>query len=100
MAKEIGDIEDVPDIAKRKLSKEMQAIVGVEITSRGKCIQKIWEHIRNNKLQDPKNPAMIIPDEKLAVIFGNEPFRIQKIPSKILRKHLFFYSIKPREVPK
>lgn len=69
-------------------SKELAAIIGDEPVTRGEAIKKVWEHIKAQDLQDPKDKRQIIPDEKLAAIFGSkEPVSMFRI-SGILGKHL------------
>jgi DNA topoisomerase-1 len=71
-----------------KLSKELAAVVGVEELSRPDVIKKMWEYIKGNDLQDPKNKRRIVPDAKLAAVFGSkEPIDMMKL-SGLIGKHL------------
>ncbi|MEX0961473.1 MAG: type I DNA topoisomerase [Simkaniaceae bacterium] len=68
--------------AKRKLtlSKALSDLVDEKELTRGEITKKIWEYIKSHKLQDPDNKQMIIPDEKLAKVFGNkEPLHMMKL---------------------
>jgi DNA topoisomerase-1 len=58
--------------SKMKLSDELKAVVGDEDLSRGDVTKKLWEYIKKHKLQDPKNKRRIVPDAKLAKIFGSK----------------------------
>lgn len=73
---------------KHKPSKELAAVIGEEPITRAEAIKKVWEHIKAHDLQDPNDKRQIIPDEKLAAVFGTKEsvsmFRI----SGILGKHL------------
>lgn len=71
-----------------KVSKELQDVIGVEEISRTEMTKKIWEYIKAHDLQDPKNKRMIVPDKKLAKVFGSkESIDMMKLAGK-LGKHL------------
>lgn len=71
-----------------KLSKELQEIVGAPELSRPEVTKKVWEYIKAHNLQDPKNKRRIIPDAKLAKIFGNKnPLDMMQL-AKVLNKHI------------
>ena len=70
-----------------KLSAELQAVVGAKELSRPEVVKKIWEYIKANNCQDPKNKRQIVPDQKLAKVFGgNKPIDMMKLPG-LLSKH-------------
>lgn len=54
----------------RRVSPEMQALVGVPEIPRTQVLKLIWAYIKENNLQDPENKKVIICDEKLKKIFG------------------------------
>ncbi|KAK7253196.1 hypothetical protein RIF29_37719 [Crotalaria pallida] len=54
----------------RRVSPEMQALVGVPEISRTQALKLIWAHIKANNLQDPENKRVIICDEKLKKVFA------------------------------
>ncbi|KAI4298532.1 hypothetical protein L6164_032080 [Bauhinia variegata] len=56
----------------RRISPEMQALVGVAEISRTQALKLIWAHIKENNLQDPENKKIIICDEKLKNIFKKD----------------------------
>ncbi|KAF5745566.1 SWIB/MDM2 domain superfamily protein [Tripterygium wilfordii] len=56
----------------RRVSPEMQAVVGAPEISRTQALKRIWAHIKENNLQDPENKKIIVCDEKLKKIFGGK----------------------------
>ncbi|GAV73744.1 SWIB domain-containing protein [Cephalotus follicularis] len=54
----------------RRVSPEMQALVGVPEIARTQALKQIWAYIKENNLQDPENKKVIICDEKLKKVFG------------------------------
>ncbi|NGX57160.1 MAG: DNA topoisomerase 1 [Chlamydiae bacterium] len=54
-----------------KLSAELAAITGADEMPRGDVLKKVWEYIKANDLQDPKDKRNINPDEKLGKVFGS-----------------------------
>ena len=70
-----------------KVSPELQVLIETDISSRTACVKKLWAYIKENKLQDPKDGRYILPDEKLATIFGTERLRGFSL-TKYLGKHL------------
>ena len=71
-----------------KLSKELQAVVGASELSRPEVVKKMWDYIKEHNLQDKKNKRLIVPDAKLAKIFGSkEPIDMMKL-SGLLSKHI------------
>ncbi|MBS3905121.1 MAG: type I DNA topoisomerase [Simkania sp.] len=72
----------------QSLSKELQTIVGAKELSRPDVIKKVWEYIKANNCQDPKNKRLIVPDEKLAKVFGSKkPIDMLKLAG-VLNKHI------------
>ncbi len=70
------------------LSKELEAVTGASELSRPEVIKKVWDYIKAHNLQDPKNKRLIVPDAKLAKVFGSkEPIDMMKL-SGVLGKHL------------
>jgi len=58
-----------------KLSSDLADIVGAEELPRGEVVKKMWEYIKENKLQDPKNKSFVKCDEKLSKIIPTKKFR-------------------------
>lgn len=70
------------------LSPELAALVDAKTLTRGEVMKKLWEYIKANNLQDPNDKRMIVPDKKLAALFGSsEPLNMFKL-SAIIAKHL------------
>ena len=55
----------------KKLSPELEAVVGKGPMPRSEIVKKIWVYIKGNNLQDTKDKRMINCDAKLKPIFGN-----------------------------
>ncbi|XP_038888173.1 uncharacterized protein LOC120078055 isoform X1 [Benincasa hispida] len=56
----------------RRISPEMQALVGAPEISRTQALKVIWAHIKEHNLQKPSDKKVIICDEKLKNIFGGK----------------------------
>ena len=69
------------------ISDELKEVVGDQVTSRGDVTKKIWDYIKKNKLQDKKNKRLIVPDAKLAKVFGSKkPIDMMQL-AKVLGPH-------------
>ena len=55
-----------------KLSKDLEEVVGKGPLPRTEVTKKIWAYIKKHDRQDPNNKRDIIPDEKLAKVFGGK----------------------------
>jgi chromatin remodeling complex protein RSC6 len=53
-------------------SAELAAIVGNKPMPRTEITKKIWDYIKENKLQDAKNKRLINADNKLRPVFGGK----------------------------
>jgi chromatin remodeling complex protein RSC6 len=70
------------------LSPELQAVVGVRSATRPQVVKKLWHYIKSHRCQDPKQRRMIVPDAKLAEVFGSKrPIDMLKM-SGLLNKHI------------
>ena len=70
------------------LSPELQAVVGVRSATRPQVVKKLWAYIKSHKCQDANNRRMIVPDGKLAEVFGSKrPVDMLKM-SGLLNKHI------------
>lgn len=54
------------------ISPELEAVVGKGPMPRGEVVKKMWEYIKKNDLQNPKNKRNILADDKLKPIFGGK----------------------------
>ncbi|KAG1673969.1 hypothetical protein FOA52_015725 [Chlamydomonas sp. UWO 241] len=69
------------------LSPALAKVLGVERESRTQVVKKIWEYVRANNLQDPKDKRKIKADEALRPIF---PCTVTMFSmNKHLAKHIF-----------
>ena len=68
-------------------SAELAAIVGSNPLPRSEVVSKVWEHIRNNNLQNPENKREILADDKLQKVFGKDRCTMFEM-NKHLSRHL------------
>ncbi|HVV91983.1 MAG TPA: SWIB/MDM2 domain-containing protein [Hyphomicrobiales bacterium] len=68
-------------------SKELAAIVGSAPLPRPQVVSKIWDYIKKNDLQNPKNKREILADAKLEPIFGKKKVTMFEM-NKYLAAHL------------
>jgi chromatin remodeling complex protein RSC6 len=71
-----------------KPSKELGAVVGTESVPRTEITKKLWAYIKKNELQNPKNKREIVPDEKLAKVFGTKEGVDMFQMTRLVGKHL------------
>lgn len=69
-------------------SAELAVVVGSKPMPRTQAIKKIWEYIKKNKLQNPKNMRNILADENLKVVFGGKKEVTMFQLAGIVGKHL------------
>lgn len=50
----------------------LSAIVGSNPLPRAEIISRLWDHVRKNKLQNPRNKREILADDKLRMVFGKD----------------------------
>ncbi len=62
-------------------------IVGNKPLPRTAVVSKIWDYIKKNNLQNPKNKRNIIADDKLAKLFGKKEVTMFELAG-IVGKHL------------
>ena len=68
-------------------SKELAAIVGSAPLPRGQVVSKVWDYIKKENLQNPKNKREIMADAKLEPIFGKKSVTMFEM-NKDLAQHL------------
>ena len=71
-----------------KLSEELEAVVGKGPLPRGQVVKKLWEYIKKNDLQNPKNKRNIIADDLLLPLFGGEKEVNMFEMTKLVSKHM------------
>ncbi len=68
-------------------SSDLGAIVGAGPMPRSEVVSKVWEYIKKNDLQDPKDKRQINADAKLEKIFGKKSASMFEM-NKHLSAHL------------
>ena len=68
-------------------SKELAAVVGSKPLPRPEAVKKVWDHIKQHNLQDPKNKREIVADDKLQAVFGKKKVTMFEM-NKYLFQHL------------
>ena len=69
-------------------SKELAAVVGDKAIPRTQVIKKIWDYIKKNNLQNPKNKRNILADTKLKPIFKGKSEVTMFELAGLIGKHL------------
>lgn len=71
------------------LSPEMAAVFDNEFTemSRPELVKKLWDYIKANNLQDPKDKRFILCDEKLQTVFSRTRINCFKM-AKYMSEHV------------
>lgn len=70
------------------LSAELQAVIGKGPMPRSEVVKKLWDYIKANKLQDPKNKRNINADAKLKPVFGGKSVVNMFEMTKLVNNHL------------
>lgn len=71
------------------VSDTLAEVVGKGPMPRTEVTKKLWAYIKSHKLQDPQNKRNIIPDEKLAKVFGGDKKAVNMFEmTKLVNKHL------------
>ena len=70
------------------ISDDLAAVVGKGPMPRTQVTKKIWAYIKKHDRQDPENRRNIIPDEKLAKVFGGKKAINMFEMTKKVNKHL------------
>ena len=68
-------------------SDALAEIVGKDKLARGEVVSKVWEYIKTNKLQNPKDGREILADDKLREVFGKDKVTMFEM-NKHLAQHL------------
>lgn len=71
-----------------EISDELKDVIGPGPLPRTEIIKKLWAYIKKHHCQDTKNKRNIIPDEKLAKVFGSKnPIDMFQMTKKV-SKHI------------
>ncbi len=71
-----------------KVSEVLEAVVGKGPMPRTEVTKKVWDYIKKNNLQDPENKRNIVPDEKLAAVFGGKDAVDMFKMTRLISQHL------------
>jgi len=71
-----------------KLSAELEEVVGKGPLPRFEVVKKLWEYIKKNNLQNPKNKRNILADAKLVKLFGGKKEVTMFEMTKLVSKHM------------
>ena len=82
------DMKKSKFMAPLQVSDELASIVGRGPMPRTEVTKKLWAYIKSHKCQDTKNKRNIIPDDKLARVFGSKKTVNMFEMPKLLGKHL------------
>jgi upstream activation factor subunit UAF30 len=66
----------------------LQPVVGSKPIPRTEVVKKLWEYIKKNKLQDPKERRNINADENLKKVFNGKKTVSMFEMTKLVSKHL------------
>jgi upstream activation factor subunit UAF30 len=69
-------------------SAALGAVVGNNGMPRTEITKKLWNYIKRNNLQDPKERRMIVADDKLKPVFGGKGRVSMFEMTKLVNKHL------------
>jgi upstream activation factor subunit UAF30 len=67
---------------------QLAAVVGSQPLTRADLTKKIWDYIKQNKLQDASNRRMINADDKLRPIFGGKSQVSMFEMTKLVNQHV------------
>jgi chromatin remodeling complex protein RSC6 len=68
-------------------SKELAAVVGAKPLPRGEAVKRVWDYIKQHKLQNPDNGREILVDATLEAVFGQKKVTMFEM-NKHLTRHL------------
>ena len=69
-------------------SEELAAVVGGPAPlARGEAVSKVWDYIKSNNLQNPRDRREILADEALRKVFGKDKVTMFEM-NKHLARHL------------
>jgi upstream activation factor subunit UAF30 len=63
-------------------------IVGSKPLPRTELTKKLWEYIKKNNLQDPKDKKQIVADDKLKIVFGGKKSVSMFEMTKLVSNHI------------
>jgi len=69
-------------------SDALAAVVGAKPLPRTEVVKKLWQYIKKQNLQDPKNRRNVRADANLAKVFGGKQVVSMFEMTKLVSKHL------------
>jgi len=69
-------------------SNELAAVVGSSPLARAEVVSRVWEYIKEHKLQNPQNKREILADDTLQAVFGGKSMVSMFEMNKHLAQHL------------
>lgn len=69
------------------LSDPLANLLRVEKLSRPQVVKKLWEYIKSNDLQNPKDKREIVCDSAMRAVFGSNKINMFQM-NKVLGQHL------------
>ena len=69
-------------------SAQLATVVGSTPIPRTEVTKKLWQYIKRNNLQDPKERRMIVADDKMKPVFGGKGRVSMFEMTKLVNKHL------------
>ncbi len=79
--------EKAPRAGNLTASPALQAVIGSGLVSRPEVTKKLWDYIKAQGLQDPKDKRTILADDKLRAVFGKDSVTMFEI-AKVIGPHL------------
>ncbi len=79
--------EKAPRAGNLTASPALQAVIGSGLVSRPEVTKKLWDYIKAQGLQDPKDKRTIRADDKLRAVFGKDSVTMFEI-AKVIGPHL------------
>jgi len=70
------------------LSYPLEQVTGETRLPRTQVVQKLWQYIKGNELQDPNDKRVILCDDKLFAIFKQSQVNMFQM-NKLLSNHLY-----------
>ena len=68
-------------------SAALAAVIGEGTVARTEVVKKLWEYVKAQNLQDPKDKRIIVADAKLLPVFGKDRIGMFELTG-IVGKHL------------
>ena len=73
---------------KLRPSPELSKIVGgSQPVTRAEAVKKLWDYVKKNNLQNPKNKREILADDDLKPLFGKDKITMFEV-GKVINSHL------------